>query len=136
MKTPNKEQLLTDLRLLGNSESRLHCALNDVLNDKVKWFKKGVQRIGVSRPASACGGIVIHQYKGNQDAYACVYQWEQWYADVRGNHSQDKEVRDLRECAYDANLYMTQEIGRVAAYICFLRSQRFAQSGSATRATP
>lgn len=54
----------------SQSESTvLACALNDVLRGDVKWFGRGEYSLGVTRPASACGGIAVVRQCGIVSAY-------------------------------------------------------------------
>lgn len=90
----------------------LHIALNDVLNRKVEWFRKGPHKLGIARPCGAEGGIVIHtfRHKGQSD-YSCAYYWEEWFNDSFKHTiaSNDPEAVALRQCAFAANEYIMRE---------------------------
>ena len=97
-----KAQLQSDNDRLSKDAAVLHLALNDAINGKVQWFRKGKLSLGISRPAEAAGGIVIERY----DGYACAYYWEDWWPGVRDNTlawHQDTEAFSKRELAYKAH---------------------------------
>jgi len=83
--------------------SATHLALNDVLNERVTWFRKGKTRLGISRENGASGGIVIHRDLSGNSPYACAYYFETWFPPIRDNSfSSSPEMQELRLCALDA----------------------------------
>jgi hypothetical protein len=112
-----KEQLVKDLDYYSKESSLLHCVLNDVMNGKVKWFRFGCQKLGVSRANGAAGALVIHQFKavtitGDKQVrnnYSCAYFWEHWFPKVREQSCNDKESTDLRTCAFMAHNWILNQ---------------------------
>jgi hypothetical protein len=58
---------------LDKQNTVLLLALNDQVNGKTKWFTVFGHKLGVSRPDSACGGVVIAQSVGG---VAMAHYWE------------------------------------------------------------
>lgn len=77
-------------------------ALNDALAGDVRWVKKGIWKIGICRPTSACGGVVIVV----ANSYASAHYLEEWTGETirrfKGNPPKpnDQEMQDLQEVAY------------------------------------
>ena len=99
MKKPNiKDETIARLQL---ENSALFLALSDLSNGAVKWVHKGrAIQLGLCRPTSASGGIVIHKVN---DHVLGAYYFESWAADVIRSAEiiQSAEWLDLRELVYD-----------------------------------
>jgi hypothetical protein len=106
MKKRTRQQLEDELRLQSIESGRNHCMINDILNDRVKWFRKGNNAIGISRPNGAEGGLIVHRFQG----YASVYSWEDWYEGVRHYSStEDNPHLTTRALASEAHNWILNE---------------------------
>lgn len=108
MKT-TKAQLEKDLAASQADATATQIALNDVLNNQVKWFRKGNHALGVCRPTGAHGGIVIARMKSGASHYSCAYYWERYIPHFKTLPSSDKEFSDQREIAFQAETYINRE---------------------------
>ncbi len=109
MKPKTKEQLLADNDRLSKDAGVLHQALNDVINQRVTWFRAGRYRLGISRENGPEGGILIYRFED----YTCAYYWENWYPDIRdfplGDYKTNKEAYVLRDCAFKIHEHILQK---------------------------
>ncbi len=107
----SKQNLKACLDAKETEASCLHLALNDVLNDQVTWFKRGTQRLGISRATGASGGIVIHREveRGNPSLNYTTgaYYWEAWFPQIRDDYG--TTMQDIRLCALDAHDWILKQ---------------------------
>lgn len=119
MSKTTKAQLAKDLDYYSKESSLLHCILNDLVNGKVRWFRKGSQALGISRATGAAGALVIHRSKSStfvgdvetRSQYSCAYFWETWFPAIKQQscHSSDKDGADLREIAWQAHNWILNQ---------------------------
>ena len=118
MKRRTYKELESALITEQGQSGLMHCALNDLLNDRQTWFRAGVWRIGVSRENDASGGLVIvRQLQPDGTSYSCAYYFEDWYSQVRDSmpsHT-DKTAQDLRNLAILAHSHILQVQGQECA---------------------
>jgi hypothetical protein len=68
-------QLRDRIAQLEKENTPLLLALADLVRGETVWFGRGEYRIGISRPHSACGGIVIEQMSGSTCG---AYYFSEW----------------------------------------------------------
>lgn len=111
-----KIELEQALRRAENDAGNLHCFVNDLVNDKVTWFRRGQWRLGISREAGACGGLVAVQQKAAGSKYCTVHLWEPYIAELEGSipaHT-DSEAMDLRNLAFEVKAHVQKVQSLVA----------------------
>lgn len=90
--------------------------LNAALQGAVKWFRRGVYRVGVVRPTWASGGYVIVEFApGGQMPSANTYladEFFHWQIDGAIPADSDREGNDLRTLAIMARSYAHAEQDR------------------------
>ena len=110
MKKQTRPELESALRQSQNDAGYLHCALNDLINGKVSWLRRGIYRLGISRETQACGGIVLVRMidNANHSSYTCAYLWEAWYTGQLQSipSASDKLGQDLRALAIEMHTHV------------------------------
>ena len=94
-----KVQLQSKLNDASKDSTVLLMALNDVLNGKIKWFKRGGYSVGISRELSPCGGLVIIR----SESYASAHYFDEWYSSMRDSTPCDNDGMNLRNLAIAAH---------------------------------
>lgn len=108
----SKETLISEKDRLQKENTILHIGVNDLYNGKVKWFKKGKHKVGVSRVTGPCGGIVFYGYRQDDgEYYICVYQFEDWFPKMRDYvpaHT-NQDGLDLRNVALEVHQWVVNQ---------------------------
>lgn len=111
-----KVQLLADNSRLSTENTVLSCTLNDILNGDVKWFGNSCEySLGITRPRSACGGMVVIRCCGTSSAR----YWEQFAREelthisfvITGENTEhNRELLRRRSAIEAAQAYVSQQL--------------------------
>lgn len=106
MKPPSKTDLLASVSRFQHENTIQALALADLIADRVIWRRRGHVMLGICRPLSPCGGIVIQRDRDDKTglyAFVGAYYWETWYVQINGTDwsHQDTAGQALRDCAND-----------------------------------
>lgn len=102
-----KQDLIARNQELEKENTLWLCATNDLINDKVKWFRRGKYSLGICRPNGASGGIVLSRFKDGDNDLTTVHNWEEFYHNIEQNvpAPTNKEAIEFRNLAMDAMLW-------------------------------
>jgi hypothetical protein len=117
MKTAlSKSDLIARNAVLSREVDVLSLALSDLSNGAVKWFGNSIYfSLGISRPRSACGGIVLIKGQG----LCTAFYWDMWHGEALAQISacitgEDSEHnRDLlrrRSAIESAAAYVSEQL--------------------------
>jgi hypothetical protein len=89
--------------------------VTDLIDGKVKWFRKANCKVGVIRPLACHGGIVIIRWKFASNDTTHHYYADEWVQTVlRDNYCPDheegrKEFETRNELAREVNNYIHEQ---------------------------
>ncbi len=113
----SKAQLKEHMRQIADEKDLLFLALNDVLDEKVKWFKKKGLKMGVSRVDAASGPILIVY----APCYASAYSWDKYW-DMEKNISVpqgNEDWQNRRNLLIEIDEWVNKEKRRICDNIAF-----------------